>query len=868
MNSHIGLGIFGTFGEPFGFQQAFYYGAQYRNSLDLDEKEIEFYPGADLYAVRREVVDGVHFICICIYSYAQELNTDRLGTFLGSCMVLQDGFTEAEYAAKVLQSLHDDLMTNEHNVLESVIQVEKASDIIIREPAEFVAVQANVIPLNKTPFYSAFADTSKKILVLPSAKSFGNKETEVFEFLDEALKHYGDTGTIYFSFDRNVYDFVRSAGKIEIMEWDEYVGRKEAMLRSTAVRTKKGIQKNVPQSVEFVALPEISNEEVKQEEPEQRDDEIVPVAAGLTQNREWHDDDILPSADPYKPFTRWQQPEEVWNEEEIKERVTEYNRLFNYTNTLIDHINEENTFVVRQNRKRQVLVAALLLLLISGSVAVYFLGMYKPATDTKIVAAVPETPHTIGNKQVIVNNDTFIAAPSQNAANGTTPDIAAISAFQDSATERTPGQKNAVKEVRQAQATPTDFEYELEEYDDESVVPTRPVAKSTTMPSSNTSTSYVANLPPTPASTDSTTIVPSRSGVMPRINLPGATHSNLPATAIYTSKVKPDSQQSAVTSVTKKLPGAPNGTKPGAAMPPLPKPQATSYAQPSDANAPVWVKTDTKATYTFPSHTVAVTSGSKPPISENFITGVPATTRTVTPAPVTINSTTVTTGNVTTNPLASPVLANTVTTPSKPLVFSVNPLPATVHSFAATAKTQRVTTVAIPASLAAVVPNKSTSDVTGWDTAKKMVSASKPISALPRQEPVRSGVSDGEMNRANAVIMPQLAVASRPASPEMKMKTLSPRPNGFITQRDVPQLYQTGIKNKTLTELTRIILDNAPEMVGNYYKGQELQYAAALLNGNRQAFERRGDDYVCTGDYLILHIPAILKPRRPVANPK
>ncbi len=893
MNTHIGLGIFGTFGEPYGFQQTFYYGAQYRSSLDLDENEIEFYPGADLYAVRREVIDGVHSICISIYSYAQELNTARLGTFLGSCMVLQDGFTEAEYAAKVLQSLHDDLMTNEDNVLDNIIRAEKVTDIIIREPAEFVAVQANVIPLNKTPFYSAWVDTAKKILVIPSAKSFGNKETEVFEFLDEALKHYSDTGTLYFSFDRNVYDFVRSTGKIEIMEWDEYVGRKEAMLRSTAVRTKKGIQKSVPQPTDYIPVPGNNSEATVKAGPEETEDNIIPIAAGLTQDREWRDDDVLPSADPYKPFGRWQQPEEPWNEDEVKERVTEYNRLFNYTNTLIDHINEENQAVVRQNRKRQLLVAALLLLLTSGSVAVYFMGLYKPVTNTKIVAAMPETPRTVSNRQVVVNNDTFIAAPSQSAANGTTPGIAGAGSPTDSTANAPVIVAVTVKDDKQKNTTPS-YSYvapvAYDDDDDATTTTAMPVATRVATPVATPSTIQTA---PTPAV--SNTVVPDAGGgTMPRISLPGSTHTNLPAAAVYTSKVQPEPVAAHAPSVAtvSNIAGTtlPATKRSGVVLPALPQPSgSTNNHQGIATTEKVMITVDKKTTLvavmssapTQPMATVVVPT-------VNAI-GVPAATRSVTPAPPArslaevgkpiTSATTGTAGtsnaaNITAKPASAavattmPVAPAMVVAPAKTANVSFNPLPAAVHSFAATAKAQHATTVAIPATLAAETISKTTPAMPLRDTGKQRATANKSTPSVDRQQPVRSGVSDGEMNRANAVIMPQMAVASRPASPEMKMKTLSPRPNGYITQRDVPLLYQSGIKDKTLSELTRIILENAPEMVGAYYKGQEMQYAAALLNGNRQAFERRGDDYVCTGDYLILHIPAVLKPRKPVANPK
>ena len=48
MKDLIGFGVFGTFGEPYGFQQLFYFTNTFNQSLDLNTNAIELYPNIEL----------------------------------------------------------------------------------------------------------------------------------------------------------------------------------------------------------------------------------------------------------------------------------------------------------------------------------------------------------------------------------------------------------------------------------------------------------------------------------------------------------------------------------------------------------------------------------------------------------------------------------------------------------------------------------------------------------------------------------------------------------------------------------------------------------------------------------------------------
>lgn len=114
---------------------------------------------------------------------------------------------------------------------------------------------------------------------------------------------------------------------------------------------------------------------------------------------------------------------------------------------------------------------------------------------------------------------------------------------------------------------------------------------------------------------------------------------------------------------------------------------------------------------------------------------------------------------------------------------------------------------------------------------------------------------------------PTQLVMAKDAQVYQKARDLRPHPNMEMSQNDIAILKEMGVRNKTLAELTRLLFDNVPSNIGNIYKGQEVEYGAALLNSNRQAFKRYGTEYVCQPD-APLRIPAYKSPRLPAVYPK
>lgn len=615
MNNRVGLGVFGTFGEPTGYQQVFYYDVNFTGSLDLDEDEIEFYPGEDLFAVRREMVDGVYTVCFCIYSYVRELNTERFGTFAGTTIVLQDGYAEADYIYRALRNLHDGVLSNSANVENNILVAQQAEDLVVREPEDLPALRANTIPISKTPFFSAAVHEGRKFFVTPNPLSEDPREQQVINFFEKALKDYNDTDSLYFSFDRNVYDFVTKARSIDVTDWDEFMEyRAEA---PAVVRTKKGVHKPPPGF-----STENKEERITTSDEEDAYDETpvtnveqkpLPAVKSRANEENYEVDD-----DPFKPFNLWDDPvpPRGWNQEEAKARAREYNRLFKYTNTLLEHINEPASEGDRRRQNRRKLRSEQLALedavaQINGEERK---KRRKPPFWVILIGLV-----SVGGVAVfMMNEDGEVTAPPKEAVAETPAAVQDPSLKEDKSPTAGPAADSAA-----TPATPED-----------EITPMQPIAR-----------------------------------------------------------------------------------------------------VPTTTTAP-------------PANIVAATPAPAPLLS-------PAKTA----------------------PLLGTVGGQPETTPRHPLML-----------------------------------------------------------------------------KESAVYQ--------------KARDLHPRPNMEMTQTDIAIFREMGIKNKTLSELTKMLFDNVPSNIGNIYKGQELEYGAALLSSNRQSFKLYGSEYVCVNDAVALRIPAYKSPRLPAVYPK
>lgn len=615
MNNRIGLGVFGTFGDPHGYQQEFYFDVRFVNSLDLNEFAIEFYPGADLYSVKREIIDGVYTVCFCIYTYARELNTERFGTFIGSCIVLQDSYTDADYVYQSLKELHKSILSNPAYLKGNTINVATAKDISVTEPADFVAARANAIPISKTPFFTPYVDPQKNYLVLPYADTTDAIDAQVLRFFDEAQKYHTDTTTLYFSTDSNVADFVKQEDILEVQDWQTFCSRKQEAPKTAVVRTKKGVHRPANFSDEITATADSGISAPSYTSTDRDDTPAIGTAIVepkidsahqpyLPKNSESYlvDDDD----DPYKPFDLWDEPipETGWNKQETTYRVKEYNRLFRYTNVLLEHIHQPSANGSDgMSKKKKLIITLLVLLLISTGVAVYILF------------------------------------------------------FHDKQNSTPPKFKSGAK----------------------------------------------------------------------------------------TEKVK---------DTTSSEPRTPNADK----------------KKVSDAE-PVEELTEETA-----------------PKKNSAVKDAPQPTQTVVPT-------------------------------------------ATTNSKQTEAKEEKSTNISPSSALETAETGRGAMYVPG----KEVPSPSTSVSMIPG---------------------------------DLKPKTLHPRPNTQLTQNDIPALKEAGVKDKTLTELIKILFESSPQNIGYIYKGQEQQYGALLISNNKIFFKRTTNDYICTADQQLLHIPAYNSPRLPAVFPK
>jgi cytoskeletal protein RodZ len=650
MNSLIGLGVLGTFGQPFGYQQTFYLGAGFTDSLDLDENAIEIYPGHELYAVRKELVEGVYTIGFCIYSHVKELYSDRTGTFIGTCIVLQDGYADAEYIYKILRELHDDTISNTQNIEDDTIKVQQAQHLIVREPVDFPAVRANVIPISKTPFYSTHVDEGKKYLVEADHSDKRPLDEKVTAFFDESLKYYTDASSMYFTFDNDVAAYVAKKDLIDSLDWSEFANYKSRHQQQGVVRTKKGIQKQSDTQSDDFSPPE--------------DASVVPTntETDLAVDPE--------NEDPNKPFDIWDDPDRGWTKDEAKSKTKEYNRLFRYTSILVNHVNDSGKSKNKKleagreaangdrpakngksvaNRKRGILI-----LVIAGFLCLFggFYNFFFSKTNQTIIST------TASSHEPTQNDDPPVRPLSQQ---------------------------------------PTQQE----------------VAKSTTPETDRPKTKAIAKIQQQPAAE-------------PKKVLPEEYVPDEPAPAV------------------KKAATASNAT-----------PLRGTHAR-----------------------------------ANNIVVKDP--------------------------PVATPP-------PVKQVAISPNITP-----------------------LRAAYVNRAT----------LLPLATAQVPDTTRQHRHR---------RQGAAPLTPAPIVS-PA--DTKGRDLKPAPNFEMTQKDIAVFANSGVKNKTLTEIVRIVFSSVPTNVGNVYKGQEAEYASMLLGINSPAFQKNGNDYVCTADYVILHIPAYKNPRLPVIAPK
>jgi hypothetical protein len=374
MKNLLGLGVFGTFGKPYGFQQYFYFDTDFNQTLDLNTNAIEIFPSTELFSVKREIHNGLNSICISKYSHANEINSNRGGTFIGSCILLNEAYTNSENIYLLLTELHNDLISSEKNLINSVLQVQQATQLEVKEPIQFDNVKSQLIYLKETDYYSTRVDQSKKFLIVP--KSNEDKPTQIKTFIETAIKYFNDVDTLYFTFDEKVVRYVNQKGLLKSINWTSFLDQKEAVIKERA--------------------------EVKRSQEGR-----LGKFESNSQNRK--------SNSSHGSFTHWDYKKQRWDENEVKKRVDEYNRLFEYCSEL----QNQKTNTPRQESSQQphferqsyaeprgifkvnkFLFSFILNILFILFISIYF-GFFNEQTETKELNPTPNSELSINDRKKV-----------------------------------------------------------------------------------------------------------------------------------------------------------------------------------------------------------------------------------------------------------------------------------------------------------------------------------------------------------------------------------------------------------------------------------------------------------------------------------
>ncbi len=294
MNNLLGLGVFGTFGKPYGFQQYFYFDTVFNQTLDLNANAIAIFPSTELFSIKREIYNGLHSICISKYSYANEINSSRGGTFIGSCILLNEAYASSENIYLILTELHNELISNEKNIINSTLQVQQAIQLEVVQPIHFESVKTQLKILKETDFYSTTVYQSKKFLIVP--KTNEDKETQIKTFIENSIQYFNDVDTLYFTFDEKVVSYVNQKGLLKSINWQTFLDRKDEVIKER-LETKR--------------IEEERKREVERNKHSKN------------------------SSDKDGSFTNWNyRNEKKWDKNQIKKAINEYNRLFDYCSEL------------------------------------------------------------------------------------------------------------------------------------------------------------------------------------------------------------------------------------------------------------------------------------------------------------------------------------------------------------------------------------------------------------------------------------------------------------------------------------------------------------------------------------------------------
>jgi hypothetical protein len=213
MNKDYFISAFGTFGNPNGFKQTFWFTnnrdvVSKIKTFDLNTNAIKLFPKSKLYSIRKEYANGFNTIAYSIYTFAKEQNSDRSGTFIGSSILYTNKIAKEHITIAQLNEFHNQLITK--NVANDTISVNHSDKFSVVKPKDFDKIEFHLREIENLNFRQ---NTDNFLVVFCNID-----ENNLNQFFSKSIDLLNVYETIYFTDSQEVAEFVHQKGIFKLIQ--------------------------------------------------------------------------------------------------------------------------------------------------------------------------------------------------------------------------------------------------------------------------------------------------------------------------------------------------------------------------------------------------------------------------------------------------------------------------------------------------------------------------------------------------------------------------------------------------------------------------------------------------------------------------
>ena len=235
MENNINLIAFGTFGNPNGFQQTFFYGnnnlSKALKTFDIRET-ISINPESTVYSIRKEKIYDKISIAYSKYTFANEPTSARGGSFIGAGILLVDKIAEENIIVKTLDDFHANLVAN--NVKDGLITVNHSDNFEVKKLKDFDKINFNLKEIDELDY----SQTSKNLLVYCATST-----NEIQKYFKKSIDLLNVYDTIFFTQNIEVIANAKAKNSIPVIQNVEDL--KEFELELQKLEKLRKLRKNV-----------------------------------------------------------------------------------------------------------------------------------------------------------------------------------------------------------------------------------------------------------------------------------------------------------------------------------------------------------------------------------------------------------------------------------------------------------------------------------------------------------------------------------------------------------------------------------------------------------------------------------------------